>query len=100
MLELLRRLLRGPARPAPKAYPCDEVGPYEDLEGPVTEVRGELCGEYPVTVLTDRGPVTGWTPRPPKAGYTATVRVYRAGGGWYPDNRIMSWSAHPTTSST
>jgi hypothetical protein len=77
------------------AYPQDGVGPYTELDGIVTRVgtQDEPDDEVAVTVKTaDHGELTGYTPRPPKVGYTARIRVYECGGGWYPDNRIMGWS--------
>ena len=78
-------------------YACDEFGPYIELEGSITEV-GELLGDgaIGVTVKTDRGQFRAYACKH-MASFAAEakwacVRVYDAGGGWYPDNRIMSLS--------
>lgn len=78
-------------------YPSDEVGPHVDLEGIVIGVGVQFYPEYswdevPVLVKTEYGNFTGYTSRPPKAGYRATIRVYNSGGGWYPDDRIIGWT--------
>lgn len=78
-------------------YPQDRTGVYADLEGVVTAVGEPLGNDVLVTVETDRGVFLGWTYVPldqdpvVKIGYLATIRVYDAGGGFYPDNRIVSW---------
>ena len=78
-------------------YPADEGGRFVDLIGTVIEVDNTHHDsfeweEIKVVVQTEQGTYEGYTPRPPKVGYQATIRVYDAGGGWYPDNRIVGWS--------
>lgn len=75
-------------------YPSDNYGPYVELEGKVV-----LVSHSRVDVEVEgHGGMTGYSDfieaRPetaPRPGYIATIRVYDAGGGWYPDNRIMGW---------
>lgn len=90
-------------------YPCDDVGQYIDLEGTVIRVdkfltrdeqtTAELLEEKapdsstPVNVKTEHGVIQAYSHHPPKVGYWAIVRVYAAGGGFYPDNKIISWSS-------
>lgn len=76
-------------------YPTDDVGCYVELIGEVVSVddQDDPDDEVRVDVRTDWGTFDGYTVHPPKVGYTATVRVYDAGGGFYPDNRIVAWSA-------
>lgn len=88
-------------------YPCDrEGGRHVDLEGVITKVGdidigGEQLREVSVTVQTKHGPYTGFVRYPrtsafcPEPGHHATIRVYDCGGGWYPDNRIISWGNIP-----
>jgi hypothetical protein len=87
-------------------YPSDEVGPYLELHGDVLAVGASLSVtmyEARVNVRTPQGEFYGYTRWPwreggfvPEAGMRATVRIYRAGGGWYPDNRITSvWRPRP-----
>ena len=79
-------------------YPTDSYGgEYVDLDGTIIDV-GEplLCEQYGVKVMTSEGAFDGFTHEmtmgfPPKIGHFATIRIYNAGGGWYPDNRIISW---------
>jgi len=78
-------------------YPSDEFGPYIELEGSVVEVNDPLsCGSVGIKVRTDRGQFTAYVCAP-MAEFVAEakwarVRVYDSGGGWYPDNRVMSIS--------
>lgn len=78
-------------------YPSDSTGEYTDLKGEVVAVRQPFPDSVCVTVRTKHGTFDGWTDRVmplPEVGYRATIRMYRAGGGWYPDNIIKSWSSH------
>lgn len=94
------------ARPTPKrlfeddvVYPMDDVGPYNEVQGLVVGVSElETEGDcVKVTLDTEFGRQSGfWTVSPisrahPVIGDTATLRVYRSGGGWYPDDRITGW---------
>lgn len=76
-------------------YPLDEVGPYIELEGKVAHVgkQDNPDHEVLVTVQTKHGEFKGVTSRPPRPGFSARIRVYNAGGGFYPDNRITGWSS-------
>lgn len=77
-------------------YPSDSIGPFTELLGVVTVVD-----ELEVTVRTpEHGEFTGFASQPPKVGYIAWIRIYNAGGGWYPDNRITRWSSGQTWVST
>jgi hypothetical protein len=73
-------------------YPSDQYGGiYLDLEGEIISVD-----EFVVDVFTEYGKFTGYIDGnfglEPVVGYKATIRVYDWGGGWYPDNRIISWT--------
>lgn len=75
-------------------YPSDDVGPYVELKGTVIAVGDHLGDACSVKVETDKGTFTGYWNHPttsPKVGYNASIRIYDAGGGWYPDNRITGW---------
>lgn len=85
------------------SYPSDrEGGCYVEFEGPVVEVGKPLDEtsdmlETPVTVRTEKGDFRGWATFPaccgaPVVGDRATIRVYDSGGGWYPDDKIISWT--------
>jgi hypothetical protein len=43
----------------------------------------------------EHGEHSGFIPRigtgQPQVGHQARIRIYDAGGGWYPDNKIMSY---------
>lgn len=77
-------------------YPSDEVGRYVELDGIVVKVDHERVD----VDVPGRGFISGYfdpeSPRfwsfsfRPRAGHRATVRVYDAGGGFYPDNTITS----------
>lgn len=69
-----------------------------DMDGMVVKVGEPLGESVGVQVQTDEGAFTGywWNLRSgwfPKVGYRATIRIYGCGGGWYPDNIIVSWSS-------
>lgn len=80
------------------AYPTDEVGEYIELEGKVVALEVEF-GIVDVLVKMDGSTtriLTGIWPissgrHAPDYGCIATIRVYRSGGGRYPDNKITSW---------
>ena len=83
-------------------YPRDDTGCYIELEGEVIEVDDESLSElecvYEVKVRTEKGDFSGWTDgppniKPPAVGYRARIRIYNSGGGWYPDDKIVFWSA-------
>lgn len=79
-------------------YPSDNVGGcYIDVPGRVVDVGFPLRPreEYPVTVeVAEDEEHTGFTGYmgdfKPQVGDHAVIRVYDAGGGWYPDNRVLS----------
>lgn len=83
-------------------YPSDrEGGRYVEFVGDVIEVGdidvgGSDLYEVRLVVRTEKGDFSGFTRIPrtstfrPRVGYKARIRVYDAGGGWYPDNRITS----------
>jgi hypothetical protein len=85
-------------------YPSDGIGEYVTLEGPVVAFKVFEDRELlKVTVRTKHGDMTGWA-EGRMADATdignvkqATIRVYNAGGGFYPDNRItgLSWLDRP-----
>lgn len=78
-------------------YPSDHIGPYVELDGTVTNVRS-LIGEDEalIDVQTIKGLFTGVSRPPfPEVGYEARIRIYDAGGGFYPDNRVTGWSRTP-----
>lgn len=87
-------------------YPSDrEGGRFVELDGDIIEVGEPLFGSLvyvSVKVRTEKGDFGGFYGFPPswlehlqtqgpKVGHRATIRVYDAGGGWYPDNKITSW---------
>lgn len=78
-------------------YPSDrDGGRYVELEGTLIEVRAPLSekADYPCKVQTTKGVFDAFTGYVgsfvPEVGQLVTVRIYDAGGGWYPDNRITS----------
>jgi len=97
-------------------YPCSNGGRYIDLTGTIIEAAdwhadlGLSAHTEPirVKVKTEKGDFTGyWDGRPsrlicywdgppsrltrmPKVGGKATIRIYDSGGGWYPDNEIVT----------
>lgn len=84
-------------------YPSDATGPYTELKGVVLEVGDpNSTGNVSVKVQTEKGVFTGyyWAKYPPKVGYLTTIRIYNAGGGWYPDNRIIGWCVPSTPPET
>lgn len=77
------------------------------LEDPsmYTELEGEIvfidCEFGQIDVEIDNKIYTGYcdwissaTPknRIPKIGWKAKIRIYKIGGGFYPDNRVLGWS--------
>ncbi len=77
-------------------YPSDKTGEYQDLEGPVVGIESDDDIGHFVTVQTIKGVFRGWihpdiTGPMPQVGYRATIRLYRSGGGWYPEDKIISW---------
>jgi hypothetical protein len=76
-------------------YPRDGKGcRYIDLTGTIVSVdEPDEDGWFKVDVRTDRGSWDGYgcQPKLPKVGYTAVVRVYDWGGGYYPENHLISW---------
>ena len=83
-------------------YPSDsEGGRYIELDGAVVELVHVLPnGERMLRVSTPKGIFTGFSRFPgtyePQIGDLATIRIYDAGGGHYPDNRITSLRRTPT----
>lgn len=79
-------------------YPSDQYGEYIELEGEVTWVEADEDNEpYSAKVHTPEGTFDCFgTGQKPAVGYRARVRIYNAGGGWYPDDRIIGWSAPPS----
>ena len=78
-------------------YPSNRNGRYVELVGKVIGVGEPLTDSVAITVETRRGTFTGYYGKPdalPKIGYEANVRVYEGGGGWYPDNEIVSWGPY------
>lgn len=77
-------------------YPSDDYGgEFITLTGEVIELGEPLSDSVSVKVKTDNGIFTGYslTKYAPKIGYTATIKIYNSGGGWYPDNEIMQYRA-------
>jgi len=73
-------------------YPQDDTGEYTELVGEVVKLGTPIGDDVSVQVKTARGTYTGYTQTPPpKIGNWARIRIYRAGGGWYPDNIITGW---------
>ena len=86
-------------------YPCDSIGEYEDLTGEVVHVDEFDDDDDCVAVkvkIEDVAVITGFWRLPnsnrksvwcaPLKGYYAKIRVYRSGGGFYPDDIITGWS--------
>jgi hypothetical protein len=78
-------------------YPSDEFGPYLELVGQIVSVNSPLSGgEVGVKVKTERGQFTAYVCKHMSdfvgMAKWVRVRVYDSGGGWYPDNRVMSIS--------
>ncbi len=79
-------------------YPRDRVGEYVDVIGEVVLFEEDGC----VTISTSYGNIRGWTDEDgPITRYAmqnpgvlkyAHIRVYNAGGGWYPDNKLIAIS--------
>lgn len=82
-------------------YPCDSTGPYTELGGTIVSVGeplhdDDLDNSVAVKVETSEGAFTGYLTYSrmlPEVGYRAIIRLYRSGGGWYPDDRIVGWSS-------
>lgn len=89
-------------------YPCDDTGEYIDLTGKIKsidvdkgfdhikyEVETEygIFSGYQAKYVGMMKQPAGWEKRYEDA-YYATIRIYRAGGGFYPDNRIIGVSAN------
>ncbi len=75
-------------------YPSDGTGTYIDLSGTVTaSSRLDEGDPARVVVATAKGAFTGfWSGRGlPAVGDQATIRVYDSGGGFYPDDVILSF---------
>lgn len=77
-------------------YPRDEIGSYMELTGTIINLDNvsdgfalvdvDRCGRFTVySDLLERYPNTC------NIGYTAIVRIYDAGGGFYPQNQLMNW---------
>ena len=77
-------------------YPRDHVGPYVELDGDIVEVGEPMDDSVEVTIDTEHGRVSGWADGPflraVKGAGWARIRVYDSGGGFYPDNRVVSMS--------
>lgn len=76
-------------------YPSDDYGGrYVELEGEVISTYSVDDDLHCIEVRTDKGDFSGYIEhgKPAKIGTSATIRIYDAGGGWYPDNKIVSWS--------
>lgn len=88
------------------AYPSDRYGgEYQEFEGEAVEVEpwephapGSCVADDDVRVvveLPNGERFTGYTKAPPPLGVTARIRIYNAGGGFYPDNQIQGWRQRP-----
>lgn len=75
-------------------YPRDHVGPYVELDGDVVEVGEPMGDSVKITVRAEYGRISGWADGPflrvADGAKRARVRVYDSGGGFYPDNRVVS----------
>lgn len=76
-------------------YPVDENGRYVEVDGYVvsTGEHLDLFDFFSVDVLTKFGTLTGYASSRfsvPNIGCVATIRIYDQGGGWYPDDKIVS----------
>lgn len=77
---------------------------FVELEGIIESVDSEplLDDSVGLTTKTDRGIFLAFASAPfqskrrvhMKTGDRVTVRVYSWGGGYYPDNKIISWSSN------
>ena len=86
-------------------YPCDGIGEYEDLTGEIVGVDefddDDDCVAVKVKIegIEGCGVITGFWRLPstrsaPKLGHYAKIKVYRSGGGFYPDDIITGWSVN------
>lgn len=78
-------------------YPSDHLGCYTELNGRIVEIDDRDDFDYLfIFVQTEYGIFRGvWRPiggHKPKVDYYAKIKVYRYGGGFYPDDVITSWS--------
>lgn len=87
-------------------YPSDDHGQYVELPGRIvyagSQIRVHDYDQFPVTLdVGDDDEYSGFTGHMgsvvPKIGDPAVIRVYNAGGGWYPDNVVtmLARSASP-----
>ena len=85
-----------------RSSPSDRIGPYVELVGEVVKVGEPGFDSVAITVKTDKGTYMGYWEGPPsergnvrtpKLGQWARIRIYDAGGGWYPDNTISGWGS-------
>ena len=72
------------------AYPCDDVGPYVEIEGTLVSSKDgaaivEVPGRGRYTVYNE-AMLDRFKPDP---GDRARIRVYDAGGGFYPDDKLV-----------
>lgn len=90
-------------------YPSDGTGYYQDFEGKIvkSEDLSDLGFAYIHVEVEGVGSFSGVWRIPdahrddprwiPPIGGSARIRIYDAGGGWYPDNEIMGWTWKPTS---
>lgn len=90
-------------------YPTDSTGPYQEFEGKIVKVEDlrDIGLAKVFLEVTGVGELSGYWHIPdhhrheeswlPPVGGTARIHCYDAGGGWYPDDKIMGWTA-PRTS--
>lgn len=74
-------------------YPRDEYGCYIETDGYVISVGEPLSDCFSIGVSTKFGTFVGYASshfHVPNIGCIATIRIYDIGGGWYPDDRIVS----------
>ena len=74
-------------------YPCDHIGEYVEREGRIVEWEYHEGIGSKVTIQTKHGHRwTGWAEggmaSPSCWAKIARIRIYDAGGGFYPDNRV------------
>jgi hypothetical protein len=69
--------------------PSDGIGSYVDLVGIVISSVSTF-DSFLVQVQTLDRKFSAISKLQPKPGFLAVVRIYQSGGGFYPDNRVIT----------
>jgi hypothetical protein len=77
-------------------YPSDSFGGLREIEGPVVKVGKSLGDAIMVEISSSYGNISGYAHGPmvdtAPIATTARIRVHDCGGGYYPDNEVVSLS--------